>query len=95
MTTIASLAADSWSISIGGGWIVLMLVGMGLCFIFMLGFMWLMRDGHGWAMCGRWWQQTQPTERTGAPRQMPDPASSGSSVTAPSGGNTKRRTGTR
>ena len=46
MTTIATIAANSWSISIGGGWIVLMLVGMGLCFVFMLGSMWLMRDAH-------------------------------------------------
>lgn len=45
MTTIA---ASSWSISVGGGWIVLMLIGMGLCFAFMLGFMWLMRGGCGW-----------------------------------------------
>ena len=74
MTTIATLAADSWSISIGGGWIVLMLVGMGLCFIFMLGFTWLMRDGRGWAMCSRWWrQETSPTDiLTGAPGQRPD-----------------------
>ena len=60
MTTIATLAANSWSISIGGGWIVLMLVGMGICFIFMLGFMSLMRDGRGWTICGRWWQQQRP-----------------------------------
>lgn len=61
MTTIATIAADSWNISIGSGWIILMLVGMGFCFVFMLGSMWLMRDGHGWEMC------------TGTPRQMPDP----------------------
>ena len=75
MTTIATIAADSWNISIGSGWIVLMLVGMGLCFVFMLGSMWLMRDGHGWAMCGRWWQQETPPAdiRTPTPRQMPDP----------------------
>ena len=74
MTTIATIAANSWSISIGGGWIALMLVGMGLCFVFMLSSMWLMRDGRGWPMCGRWWQQaTPPTDtRTGAPRQRPD-----------------------
>jgi hypothetical protein len=30
---------------------------MTLCFVFMLGFMWLMRDGRGSAMCGHWWQQ--------------------------------------
>jgi hypothetical protein len=59
MTTIAAIAADSWSVSIGGGWIVLMLVGMGLCFVFMLGSTWLVRDGRGWTTCGRrWWQQT-------------------------------------
>ena len=58
MTTLATIAADSWSISIGGGWIVLMLVAMGLCFVFMLGSMWLMRDGRGWAMCSRRQQQT-------------------------------------
>jgi hypothetical protein len=60
MATIATIAANSWSISIGGGWIVLMLVGLGLCFVFMLGFMWLMRDGRGWTMCGRWWQHEPP-----------------------------------
>lgn len=61
MTTITATAlplADSWSISVGSGWITLMLIGMALCFLFMLGFMWLMRDGHGWTMCGgRWWPQ--------------------------------------
>jgi hypothetical protein len=63
MTTIA---ADSWTVSIGGGWIVLMLIGMGLCFVFMFGFMSLMRNGRGWTMCGRWWQQeTPPEERPG------------------------------
>ena len=73
MTTIAIIAADSWSISIGGGWIVFMLVGMGLCFVFMLGSMWLMRDGRGWPMCGRRWQQTPPMHTlTGVPRQRPD-----------------------
>lgn len=60
MTTIATIAANSWSISIGGGWIVLMLVGMGFCFVFMLGFMWLMRDGRGWPICSRWRQQDTP-----------------------------------
>ena len=73
MTTTATVAANSWNISIGGGWIVLMLVGMGLCFLFMVGSMWLMRDGRGWPMCGRWWQQTPPTDTlTGVPRQRPD-----------------------
>jgi hypothetical protein len=70
MTTIATIAANSWSVSIGGGWIVLMLVGMGLCLVFMLGSMWLMRDGHGWPMCGRSWRgQPPPTDTlTGVPR---------------------------
>ena len=72
MTTIATIAADSWSVSIGGGWIILMLVGMGLCFIFMLGSMALMRNGRGWPMCGRWWQQTPPTDVLTAPGQRPD-----------------------
>ena len=62
MTTIATIAADSWSISIGGGWIALMLVGMALCFVFMLGFMWLMRDGRGWTMCSGWWRQQIPQD---------------------------------
>jgi len=35
-----------------------MLIAMALCLVFMLGFMWLMRDGRGWAMCSRWQQQT-------------------------------------
>jgi hypothetical protein len=73
MTTISTIAANSWSISIGGGWIVVMLIGMGLCFVFMLGGMWLMRDGHGWAMCGRWWQQETPPP-TGTHGQRPDQA---------------------
>ena len=73
MTTIATITANSWSISIGGGWIVLLLVGMGLCFVFMLGSMRLMRDGRGWLMCGRWWKQTPPTDTlTGVHRQKPD-----------------------
>ena len=74
MTTIATITAYSWSISIGGGWIVVMLVGMGLCFVFMLGSMRLMRDGRGWPMCGRWWQRTPSTDTlTGVPpRQSPD-----------------------
>lgn len=79
MTTIAVLGltgADSWSISVGGGWIVLMLVGMALCFAGMFAFMWLMRDGRGWAMCGHRWQQ-ETTRRdilTGAPPRSPDRA---------------------
>ena len=73
MTTIATIAADSWSVSVGGGWIVLMLVGMGLCFVFMLGSMWLMRDGRGRPMCGRRWKETPPTDTlTGVPRPRPD-----------------------
>jgi hypothetical protein len=74
VTTIAIIAANGWSISIGGGWIVLMLIGMGLCFVFMLSSMWLMRNGHGWTMCGRWWQQETPPTAigTGAPGQRPD-----------------------
>jgi hypothetical protein len=65
MTTIATIAlaaADSWNISIGSGWIVLMLIGMAICFVCMLGFMWLMRDGHGWPMCGQRWQTTTRRE---------------------------------
>jgi hypothetical protein len=61
MTTIATIglpAAYSWNISIGSGWIVLMLIGLALCFVCMLAFMWLMRGGYGWPMCGQRWQQT-------------------------------------
>jgi hypothetical protein len=74
MTAIAIIAANSWSITIGGGWIVLMFVGMGLCFVFMLGFMALMHDGRGWAMCHRWSRQTTPPTDvlTGVPPQKPD-----------------------
>ena len=73
MTTTATIAANSWSISIGGGWIVLMLVGMGLCLVFMLGSMWLMHDGRGWSMCGRRRQQTLPADvLTDAPGQRTD-----------------------
>jgi hypothetical protein len=76
MTTIATigmLAAGSWNITIGGGWIALMLIGMGLCFVFMLGFMWLMRDGRGWAMCGRRWQQATPATDIPAGAYGPTP----------------------
>ena len=59
MTTISTIAAN-WSITIGGGWILVMLIGMGVCLVFMLGAMWLMRNGHGWAMCSPWWQQETP-----------------------------------
>jgi hypothetical protein len=78
MTTLA----DSWSISIGGGWIVLMLVGMGLCFVFMLGFMSLMRDGRGWTMCSGWWRQQTPRQDAVANRR-PD-------STIPTGSETAR-----
>jgi uncharacterized membrane protein len=61
MTTIATIAANSWSISIGGGWIILMLIGMALCFVFMLGFIWLMHGRRGWAMCGQPSQQENPS----------------------------------
>ena len=67
MTTLATIglpAADSWQISVGGSWIVVMLIGMALCFVAMFAFMWLARDGHGWAMCGPRWQQ-QTTRRDG------------------------------
>ena len=60
MTPLAMVATSSWSVSVGGGWIVLMLIGMALCVVFMLGFVWLMRDGLGWAMCGQRWQQQTP-----------------------------------
>jgi hypothetical protein len=73
MTTVATRAADSWSISIGGGWIVLMLIGMALCFVFMLGFMWLMREGRGWAMCGQHWQQQTPRGDVRAGESAPRP----------------------
>lgn len=71
MTTIAT---NSWGISIGGGWIVLMLIGMAFCFVFLLGSMWLMRDGRGWTMCCRWWQQETPRSNafSRAPGQRPD-----------------------
>jgi len=60
MTIIATTGlpvANSWQISVSGGWIVVMLIGMGLCFVGMLSFMWLMRDGRGWAMCGHRYPQ--------------------------------------
>jgi hypothetical protein len=62
MTTIATIAlpaADSWTVSVGGGWIVVMLIGMGLCFVGMFAFMRLMRGGQGWPICG--WRR--PLER--------------------------------
>lgn len=74
MTTLATIASSRWNISVGGGWIGLMLIGMGFCFVFMLGSMWLMRDGRGWTMCGRWWQQETPPRNTlsGTPGLTPD-----------------------
>jgi hypothetical protein len=57
LTAIALQVADSWAVSAGSGWIVLMLIGMGACFLFMFGAMWVMRGGHGWPMCGNWWRQ--------------------------------------
>jgi hypothetical protein len=60
MATITATAlpvADSWNLSVGSGWITLMLIGMALCFLFMFGAMALMRGGRGWTMCGRWWPQ--------------------------------------
>lgn len=71
MTTLATIGlpvADSWTISVGGGWIALMLIGMALCFAAMFAFMWLMRGGRAWATCGEWWPQETP------PVQSPDPA---------------------
>jgi hypothetical protein len=76
MTTIATITANSWTISIGGGWIVLTLIGMGLCFVFMLGSMWLMRDGRGWTMCSRWLQQTPRRDVTGTFVRPPEPPAS-------------------
>lgn len=70
MTTIATIAlpvANSWTVSVGGGWIVLMLIGMGLCFVGMFAFMWLMRGGQGWPFCG--WRRGLETALTfGEPR---------------------------
>ena len=72
MTTITTIAATSGSVSIGGGWIILMLIGMVLCFVFMLGSTWLMRGGRGWAMCGRWWRrQTSPEPPVPAESERP------------------------
>jgi hypothetical protein len=65
MTTIATIAlpvADSWTVSVGGGWIVVMLIGMGLCFVGMFAFMSLMRGGQGWPMCG--WRRPPETAVT-------------------------------
>lgn len=65
MTTIATIAlpvADSWTVSVGGGWIVVMLIGMGLCIVAMFAFMRLMRGGQGWPICG--WRPPQETALT-------------------------------
>lgn len=70
MTTIATITlpiADSWTVSVGGGWIVVMLIGMGLCFVAMFAFMGLMRGWQGWPMCG--WRRSPKTAPTfGEPR---------------------------
>ena len=84
MTTIATIAvpvADSWQITVGGGWIVVMLIGMAACFVAMFAFMSLMRDGHGSTMCGfRWPHDTTRTEiLTGTPVRRPEDAAPGSS----------------
>lgn len=85
MTTIATIAvplADSWQITVGGGWIVVMLIGMAVCLVAMFAFMSLMRDGHAWTMCGfRWPQDTTRTDIvTDTPGRSTEPApgSSGS-----------------
>ena len=67
MTTIATIAlpiADSWQITVGGGWIVVMLIGMAVCFVAMFAFMPLMGDGHRWPMCG--FRRPRDTARTDA-----------------------------
>ena len=79
MTTIATIAlpvADSWQITVGGGWIVVMLIGMAACFVAMFAFMSLMRDGHAWTMCGfRWPHDTTRTDIvTDTPGRSADPA---------------------
>ena len=88
MTTIATIGlplADSWTISVGGGWIALMLLAMALCFVGMFAFMWLMRDGHGWAMCGdRWLQDTTRRDAiTGPTMTSPDAGASPSESEVP------------
>ena len=68
MTTLATIglpAAYSWNISIGSGWIVLILIGMALCFVCMLAFTWLMRGRQGWPMCGQRWQQSAVRRESG------------------------------
>ena len=71
MTTVATIAlplADSWQITVGGGWIIVMLIGMAVCFVAMFAFMSLM-GGHGWPLCAfRWPQNTTHTNTlTGTP----------------------------
>ena len=82
MTTLATIGsvANSWQISVGGSWIVVMLIGMALCFIAMFALMGLMRDGHGWAPCGPRWQR-QTTRRDmlmGTSVQTPGPTANSS-----------------
>ena len=70
MTTIATIAlpaADSWQIGVGGGWIVLMLIGMAVCFVAMFAFMGRMGDAHGWPICGFAFRWPQDTTRTDIP----------------------------
>ena len=78
ITTIGLPLADSWTISVGGGWIALMLIAMALCFVGMFAFMWLMRDGHGWPMCGPLWPQdtTRRDVLTGTTVTSPDAGAS-------------------
>jgi hypothetical protein len=79
MRTLATFPlplADSWQVSVGGGWIAVMLIGMALCFLAMVVFAGLMRNGVGWPTCGRWWPQ-ESTRRdilTSTPARRPDPA---------------------
>ena len=80
MTTIATTAlplADSWQITVGGGWIIVMLIGMAFCFA-MFAFMSLMHGGRGWPTCGL--RSPHDTTRsdtlTGTPAERPDAAPS-------------------
>jgi hypothetical protein len=79
MTTIATIGrpvADSWQITVGGGWTVVMLIGMAICFVAMFASMSLMRGGHGWTPCG--FRSPQDTTRTdsftGTPARRPGAA---------------------
>jgi hypothetical protein len=59
MAAIGLPVADSWQITVGGGWIVVMLIGMAVCFVAMFAFMSLIGGGRGWPLCGfRWPQDT-------------------------------------